>query len=103
MFPKFYKLAGKIYIKPAPDYNDSTTNQAYTKVGASSTTSITAGTGDKGVIVYAAPPTIDENTEQWILAEYENVALYYACSLDMKRTHSPRPRSNNNLPTLNSK
>ena len=85
MFPKFYKLAGKIYIKPAPDYNDSTTNQAYTKVGASSTTSITAGTGDKGVIVYAAPPTIDENTEQWILAEYENVALYYACSLDMKR------------------
>jgi hypothetical protein len=85
MFPKFYKLAGKIYIKPAPDYNDSTTSQSYTKIGASSATSITAGTGDKGVIVYAAPPTIDENTEQWILAEYENVALYYACSLDMKR------------------
>jgi hypothetical protein len=85
MFPKFYKLAGKIYIKPAPDYNDSTTSQSYTKIGASSSTSITAGTGDKGVIVYAAPPTIDENTEQWILAEYENVALYYACSLDMKR------------------
>ena len=85
MFPKFYKLSGKIYIKPAPDYNDSTTDQTYTKVGDSSTTTVTAGTGDKGVIVYAAPPSIDENTEQWILAEYENVALYYAASLDMKR------------------
>jgi len=85
MFPKFYKLSGKIYIKPAPDYNDSTTDQTYTKVGASSADTMTAGTGDKGVIVYAAPPTIDENSEQWILAEYENVALYYAASLDMKR------------------
>ena len=85
MFPKFYKLSGKIYIKPAPDYNDSTTDQSYTKIGASSSTPMTAGTGDKGVIVYAAPPTIDENSEQWILAEYENVAIYYAASLDMKR------------------
>tara|TARA_R100001530_G_scaffold133101_1_gene106114 strand:+ start:834 stop:2873 length:2040 start_codon:yes stop_codon:yes gene_type:complete len=85
MFPKFYKLGGKIYIKPSPDYNDSTTDQSYTKIGDESSTPITAGTGDKGVIVYAAPPTIDENSEQWILAEYENVAIYYAASLDMKR------------------
>jgi len=85
MFPKYYKLAGKIYIKPAPDYNDSSDTQSYTKIGASSSDDITAGGGDKGVIVYAAPPSIDENSEQWILAEYENVAIYYAASLDMKR------------------
>ena len=85
MFPKYYKLAGKIYIKPAPDYNDSSDTQSYTKIGASSSDNVFAGGGDKGVIVYAAPPSIDENSEQWILAEYENVAIYYAASLDMKR------------------
>lgn len=82
MFPKFYKLAGKIYIKPMPDYNASSSNQTYTKVGASSTTTVNATSGNKGVIVYAVAPVIDENTDNWILAEYENVTLYYACSLD---------------------
>ena len=85
MFPKFYKLSGKIYVKPAPDYNSSGNTQTYTKVGASSTTSVSTTAGDKGVIVYAAPPVVDENTDAWILAEYENVAIYYAASLDMKR------------------
>ena len=82
MFPKFYKLDGKIYIKPMPDYNASSNTQTYTKVGASSTTSVSASGGDKGVIIYAVAPVVDENTSTWILAEYENVALYYAASLD---------------------
>ena len=85
MFPKFYKLSGKIYIKPAPDYNDSSVSQSYTAIGASSTTAISAAGGDKGVIVYAAPPETDENTDSWVLVEYENIVLYYAASLDMKR------------------
>jgi len=85
MFPKFYKLSGKIYIKPAPDYNDSSVSQSYTAIGASSTTAVSAAGGDKGVIVYAAPPETDENTDSWVLVEYENIVLYYAASLDMKR------------------
>ena len=84
MFPKFYKLSGKIFIKPAPDYNASSTTQSYTPVGGSST-NVTTLNGDKGVIVYAAPPETDENTDSWILVEYENIVLYYAASLDMKR------------------
>tara|TARA_Y100000031_G_scaffold70019_1_gene77673 strand:+ start:1442 stop:3427 length:1986 start_codon:yes stop_codon:yes gene_type:complete len=84
MFPKFYKLSGKIFIKPAPDYNASSTTQSYTPVGGSPT-NVTTLNGDKGVIVYAAPPETDENTDSWILVEYENIVLYYAASLDMKR------------------
>ena len=61
LFPKYYKLEGKIWIKPDP-----TTLQ-------------------KGVIVYAAPPIVDENTDSWVLAEYENIVLMYAGSLDFLR------------------
>jgi hypothetical protein len=84
MFPKFYKLNGKIFIKPDPDYNDTTSNLVYTPVGGVQTTR-TAGQGDKGVIVYSAPPLIDENTDAWVLTEFENVALLYAASLDYLR------------------
>lgn len=87
MFPKYYKLSGKIYIKPDPDYNSSAVNKTYTPLGGSSTT-VNAGTGDKGVIVYSAPPIIDENTDDWILTEYENIAILYACSLDYMRLAS---------------
>jgi|TARA_R100000789_G_scaffold31996_1_gene35411 hypothetical protein len=85
MFPKFYKLRGRVYIKPAPDYNSSTNDQTYTKPGASSTTTVEDGEGDKGVIVFAAPPEIDENTDSWVLVEWENVVLMYAASLDCFR------------------
>ena len=88
MFPVFYKLSGKIYIKPDPDFNNTSSNLVYTKVGEGSTTTITPNNGDKGVIVYSAPPIIDENTENWVLSEYENVALHYAASLDMLRLSS---------------
>jgi len=87
MFPKYYKLSGKIYIKPDPDYNSSGANKTYTPLGGSSTT-VNAGTGDKGVIVYSAPPIIDENTDDWILTEYENIAILYASSLDYMRLAS---------------
>ena len=85
MFPAYYKLSGKIYIKPDPDFNNTSSNLVYTKVGESSTTTITQNNGDKGVIVYSAPPIIDENTENWVLTEFENVSLLYAASLDMLR------------------
>tara|TARA_R110000744_G_scaffold345879_1_gene451317 strand:+ start:810 stop:2495 length:1686 start_codon:yes stop_codon:yes gene_type:complete len=90
MFPKFYKLSGKIYIKPDPDYNNQSGNntETYTELGASSVTSVSAGAGDKGVIVYSAPPIVDENTDSWILAEYENIVLFYAASLDHFRLSS---------------
>jgi len=157
MFPKFYKLSGKIYIKPDPDYNDGSSTEYYAKLGATSVTTsgnITASsttltvtsatgivvgqivdgpgipsdtvvssinstnitlsnagtitysgankpdftftsittvftkTGDKGIIVYSAPPIVDENTDSWILAEYENIALFYAASLDHFRLAS---------------
>lgn len=81
MFPKFYKLGGKIYIKPDPDYNADDATYNYTDVD-SNTITVNATSGDKGVIVYAAPPQIDENTDAWILVEYENVVLQYACHLD---------------------
>ena len=84
MFPLYYKLSGKIYIKPDPDYNASSSQQSYTPVGGSST-NVAALSGDKGVIVYSAPPIIDENTDNWVLTEFENVALLYAASLDMLR------------------
>ena len=85
MFPAYYKLSGKIYIKPDPDFNNTSSNLVYTKVGEGSTTTITQNNGDKGVIVYSAPPIIDENTENWVLTEFENVSLLYAASLDMLR------------------
>ena len=85
MFPAYYKLSGKIYIKPDPDFNNTSSNLVYTKVGESSTTTVTQNNGDKGVIVYSAPPIIDENTENWVLTEFENVSLLYAASLDMLR------------------
>jgi Skp family chaperone for outer membrane proteins len=90
MFPKFYKLSGKIYIKPDPDYNNQTgdNDESYTELGASSATTVSAGAGDKGVIVYSAPPIVDENTDSWILAEYENIVLFYAASLDHFRLAS---------------
>ena len=85
MFPKFYKLNGKIFIKPDPDYNAHPgvgNDHAYYKLGDSSVTSIAPESGDKGVIVYSAPPVIDEDTDEWILVEYENIAIFYAASLD---------------------
>ena len=94
MFPKFYKLSGKLFIKPTPDYNDDSESHTYTKPGASSPTTVGAkGTivdgvltdGDKGVVVYAAAPVVDENTESWILVEWENVIIMYAGALDMLR------------------
>jgi hypothetical protein len=90
MFPKFYKLSGKIYIKPDPDYNNQsgTNPESYIELGASSSTTVSAGAGDKGVIVYSAPPIVDENTDSWILAEYENIVLFYAASLDHFRLSS---------------
>ena len=82
MFPKFYKLGGKIFIKPDPDYNTQAgATSSYTDVDANAIT-VNAVSGDKGVIVYAAPPIVDENTSSWILAEFENVVLQYAASLD---------------------
>ena len=88
MFPKFYKLSGKIFIKPDPDYNATSSNKTYTELGASTTTTVTPKHGDKGVIVYSAPPIIDENTDSWILTEYENIVLFYAASLDHFRLAS---------------
>ena len=89
MFPKYYKLSGKLFIKPTPDFNDrassNSTALTYTKPGASSTTSVSSQAGDKGVVVYAAAPVVTENTETWILVEWENVAIMYAGSLDMLR------------------
>lgn len=151
MFPKFYKLSGKIYIKPDPDYNDGSSTEYYGKLGATSVitkgnitadsltlsvasatgivvgmivtgpgipsdtvvssisgtnitlsnegtitysgdnkpdftftavTTVFTKTGDKGIIVYSAPPIVDENSDSWILAEYENIVLFYAASLD---------------------
>tara|TARA_Y100000593_G_scaffold95043_1_gene198763 strand:+ start:11231 stop:12808 length:1578 start_codon:yes stop_codon:yes gene_type:complete len=93
MFPKFYKLSGKVYIKPDPDYNAQISdipeggteqnNETYYKLGESTTTTVTPETGNKGIIVYAAPPVVDENTDSWLLAEFENVAIMYAGGMDM--------------------
>lgn len=88
MFPKYYKLGGKIFIKPDPDYNATGSTQTYTELGESSSTSVASKAGDKGVIVYSAPPIVDENSEDWILTEYENIVLFYAASLDHFRLAS---------------
>ena len=92
MFPKYYKLSGKIYIKPDPDYNahvgsGNAYQHAYTNPSGTTVT-VDSEEGDKGVIVYSAPPLIDENTDAWVLSEYENVAIYYAASLDSLRLSS---------------
>ena len=85
MFPKFYKLSGKIFIKPDPDYNSDTSATGSYVDADGYTVTVDSLKGDKGVIVYAAPPVIDENTDSWILAEYENIALNYAASMDCLR------------------
>ena len=92
MFPKFYKLSGKIYIKPDPDYNahvgsGNAFQHTYTDIEGTSVP-VDSEEGDKGVIVYSAPPIVDENTDSWILAEYENIVLFYAASLDHFRLAS---------------
>ena len=58
LFPKYYKLEGKIFIKPDPN-------------------SI-----DKGYVVYSAPPVVDENTDTWVLAEWERMDAIYAAKKD---------------------
>ena len=92
MFPKFYKLSGKIFIKPDPDYNEhkgtgNAFQHAYTDLDGNTVT-VDSEEGDKGVIVYSAPPIVDENTDSWILAEYENIVIFYAASLDFFRLAS---------------
>jgi|TARA_R100000789_G_scaffold44897_1_gene45881 predicted nucleic acid-binding Zn-ribbon protein len=96
VFPKYYKLSGKVYIKPVPDFNDRTTTNSppaltYTKPGASSPTSVASQAGDKGVIVYAAPPVFDENTSDasgHVLIEWENILVMYAGAMDFMRLSS---------------
>ena len=46
---------------------------------------MTTVSGDKGIIIYAVPPLVTENTETWILVEFEHVSILYAASLDAKR------------------
>jgi len=84
MFPSYYRLADKIYIKPDPDYNSSDASKTYTNIEGVATTVAAAG-GDKGIIIYAAPPTVSANTQSWNLVEFEHVAITYAASLDAKR------------------
>ena len=97
MFPKFYKLAGKIYIKPDPDYANGST-LTYTDPAGPSVT-VTEGRGDKGVVVYAAPPVIDESTTSWELAEWDNVVLMYAASQDMLRVGNTQLEKITNVDT----
>ena len=92
MFPKYYKLSGKIFIKPDPDYNahigvGNAYQHTYIDLDGNSV-AVNSEEGDKGVIVYSAPPVVDENTDSWILAEYENIAIFYAASLDFLRLSS---------------
>ena len=82
MFPKFYKLSGKVYIKPDPDYNSFSGTKSYKDLD-NVTVDVLTESGDKGIIVYAAPPVINENTDAWLLAEFENVAIMYAGGMDM--------------------
>ena len=84
MFPKYYRLADKIYIKPDPDYNAYSGTKTYTDIDGNSV-DVIAGGGDKGIIIYAVPPLVTENTETWILVEFEHVSILYAASLDAKR------------------
>ena len=87
MFPKFYKLAGKIYVKPDPDFNEestSGTSLSYTDPAGTSVT-VSGQNGDKAVVVYAAPPLATEDTDSWILAEWDNVVIMYVASQDLMR------------------
>ena len=84
MFPKYYRLADKIYIKPDPDFNAFTESKDYPDINGDTVT-VTALGGDKGIIIYAVPPLVTENTDTWILVEFEHVSLLYAASLDAKR------------------
>ena len=92
MFPKYYKLGGKIYIKPDPDYNSHVGSgneyqHAYVDLDGT-TVQVDSQQGDKVIIIYSAPPVVDENIDSWILTEYENVAIFYAASLDFLRLSS---------------
>lgn len=93
VFPKYYKLSGKVYIKPVPDFNDRTTtdsppDMSYYKPGAGLATQVASQAGDKGVIVYAAPPVINESTTTHVLVEWENILVMYAGALDFMRLSS---------------
>jgi len=78
LFPKYYKLEGKIFIKPDPN-------------------SI-----DKGYVVYSAPPVVDENTDTWVLAEWENIILMYAGALDyLRQSETKQTSANTELSTIN--
>lgn len=85
MFPKYYRLADKIFIKPDPDYNAHASDALpYDDLFGTGIT-VAAGEGDKGIIIYASPPVIDANISEWVLVEFEHIALLYAASLDAKR------------------
>ena len=110
MFPKYYKLNGRVYIKPDPDYNSQTVGGGNPDANRESYTNLD-GTdiyvdpqkGDKGVIVYAAPPLIDENTDSWVLVEYENIIIMYAGALDsMKKSSTLRDASASEISTISS-
>ena len=106
MFPKFYKLSGKVYIKPDPDYNnqssnivdnEETNNETYTDINGTSVI-VAPAAGDKGVVVYAAPPKVSENDDAWLLVEFENVAIMYSASMDMLyQSKSNRDSANTSL------
>ena len=112
MFPKYYKLNGRVYIKPDPDYNASTTDTySYSDVDGngisiavkSESNDASYSSGDKGVVVYAAPPLVDENTDSWVLVEYENIIIMYAGALDsMKKSSTLRDSSASEISTISS-
>lgn len=58
IFPKWYILNGKIYIKPDPSV------------------------GEPGYVTKITPPTIDENTTNTTLNEIENPVILYAAAMD---------------------
>ncbi len=77
LFPKYYKLEGKIFIKPDPDSTNT------------------------GNIVYAAPPLVDENTDTWVLVEWENIVLMYAGALDfLRQSETKQSSANTELSTV---
>lgn len=112
MFPKYYKLNGRVYIKPDPDFNASTAdNYTYDDVDGNVITILKTSetndgnytSGDKGVVVYAAPPLVDENTDSWVLVEYENIIIMYAGALDsMKKSSTLRDSSASEITNISS-
>jgi len=112
MFPKYYKLNGRVYIKPDPDFNASTAdNYSYDDVDGNVITILKTSetndgnytSGDKGVVVYAAPPLVDENTDSWVLVEYENIIIMYAGALDsMKKSSTLRDSSASEITNISS-